>query len=341
MQAVFFLGIDVSKNSLSAHLRAQSKDNPLWSNKNVPNTEGGFRLIEETALKKIRKLCNEPFTVAIGMESPGVYGERLAHYFYGRGGFAVYVLNPAAVRSFARSAMARNKNDSADAGAIASYMLLAMPERIVAPWAAPLPEESLLNGLSRRRDELVSMRTMENNRLEKWKNKAEPSDEGLSSIERSVAFLEGEIKKIEAMIKGHIDSHPGIRKNTGLMRTIPGIGETCSVVIESQTNGLSKFTKVRQLTAYAGLSVTEHASGTSVMKRPHIDKRGNSRIRRVLYMCAVSAIRANPVIKDFYSRLLGRGKCKKLAIVACMRKLLHIIWGVVKHGRAFSPECSS
>jgi transposase len=240
-----------------------------------------------------------------------------------------------AVRSFAKSTMAKNKNDSADAHVIASYLSVAAHENIALPWIAPSAEERALNAMSKRREELILMLTEERNRLEKLKNQAKPSEEMLQSVMRSINFLSCEVKLIEDEIESHLRKNPGVRNNVELMRTIPGIGDVASVVIESETNGLNKFTKVRQLTAYVGLSPEEHTSGASVFKRGQISRRGNARIRHVLYMCAISAIRFNPVIKDFYERLVGRGKNKKVAIVACMRKLLHIIWGVVKKGKAF------
>ncbi|MFA7366533.1 MAG: transposase, partial [Synergistaceae bacterium] len=81
----------------------------------------------------------------------------------------------------------------------------------------------------------------------------------------------------------------------------------------------------------------EHSSGTSVFKKSKISRRGNSRIRHHLYMATLAAARVNPVIKEVYERLLHRGTCKKLAFVACMRKMLHIIWGVMKNRKHFDP----
>jgi transposase len=340
LPAIFYLGVDVSKKHLSVNLRDPSKDNPLWTNKSIPNTDIGFALIEDTVAKRISKFCKGPFKVAIGMESTGVYGEKLAYYFNGRQsrGFTVYVLNPMAVKSFARSAMAKNKNDAADAQAIASYLSVAIPNRTIMPWVAPTEEEAALNSLSKRREELVAMRAEERNHLEKLMNGANASDEALGSVHRFIDFLDCEIKHIEKEIERHVCKHPGMKIDVDLLRSIPGIGEAASVVIESETCGLSKFSRVRQLTAYVGLSPEEHTSGTSVYRHSHISKRGSARIRRVLYMCAMSAIRSNPIIKIFYERLVARGKCKKLAIVACMRKLLHIIWGVLKKGVCFDPE---
>jgi transposase len=342
LSVIFYLGVDVSKKTLSVCLKDTRKDNALWTNKSVSNDANGFAVIADTAMKKIAKGCTEPFTVAIGMESTGVYGERLAYYFHEHQSenFTVYVLNPKAVSAFAQSAMIKNKNDVVDAQAIASYMSVAIPGKTVFPWVAPSEEEALLNALSRRREELVNMRTEEINRLEKQENKANASDDVVESVQRSIEYLDNEILQIEKRIRDHVDKNPGMKSNIELMRSIPGIGEVTSVVIEGETGGLNRFSSARQLTAYVGLSPVEHTSGTSVHKRSHISKRGNSRIRKVLYMCAMVAVQVNPTVRNFYERMVARGKNKKLAIVACMRKLLHILWGVVKHHKEFEPAYS-
>ncbi|GHV42692.1 IS110 family transposase [Synergistales bacterium] len=339
MSVMFYLGVDVSKKTLSVYLKDTRKDNAVWTNKSVSNDEKGFAVIADTVIKKISKVCTEPFTVAIGMESTGVYGERLAYYFqeHMSENFTVYVLNPMAVHSFAKSSMTKNKNDAVDAQVIASYMSMAIPGKIVSPWIAPSEDEVILNALSKRREELVGMRTEEQNRLEKQENKANSSDDVVGSVQRSIEYLDDEITRIEKGIRDHVDKNPGMKNDLDLMRSIPGIGDVTSVVIESETGGLSNFSSARQLTAYVGLSPVEHTSGTSVYKRSHISKRGNARIRHVLYMCAMVAVRVNPMIRSFYERLVARGKSKKLAIVACMRKLLHILWSVIKHNRKFDP----
>lgn len=341
MSDVFFLGVDVAKQTLAVNLKDPCKENALWTNKSVPNNEKGFALIAETVRKKILAKGNkQPFRIVIGMESTGVYGERLAYYFHDLRdeGFTVYVLNPAAVRNFAKSAMTKNKNDSVDAQVIAFYLSVAVPQHIVAPWIPPTEEEVRLRELSKRREELIQTRTEEVGRLEKHQSRVNAPVVVVESVENLIHHLNEEIDAIEKEISNHIDRHPDLKKDVDLMRSIPGVGDVSSVVIQSETGGLSKFSKVRQLIAYIGLAPEEFSSGSSVYKRSHISRKGNSRIRSVLYMCALSASRSNPVIKEFYERLVARGKCKKVAIVACMRKLVCIIWGVVKNATAFDPE---
>ena len=107
--------------------------------------------------------------------------------------------------------------------------------------------------------------------------------------------------------------------------------------LQGESDGLINFASVKGLVSFVGIAPREHTSGTSVFKRSKISRRGNTRIRHHLYMATLVAARVNPVIKEFYERLLNRGKCKKLALVACMRKMLHIIWGVMKNRKRFDP----
>lgn len=340
MSDVFYLGVDVAKKTLAVSLKDPIKENPLWTNKSVSNDEKGFASIADKTTKIIiDKGYKQPFTIVIGMESTGVYGERLAHYFDAlRDRFVVYVLNPSAVHSFAQSSMVKNKNDSVDAKIIASFLEFAVPKKLVAPWLPPTTDEVRLQELSKRREELIHTRTAETNRLEKHLFRVNSPNVVVESVKNLILHLENEIKAIEKEISDHVDRHPDLKKDIELMQSIPGIGETTPIVIQSETGGLSRFSEVRQLIAYVGLAPREFSSGSSVYRHSHISKRGNSRIRSVLYMCAMSAIKWNPVITAFYRELLARGKCKKVAIVACMRKLLCIVWGVVKNAKAFDPK---
>lgn len=338
MSAAFYLGVDVSKDSLAVALKETLTGNTLWANKSIHNTEKGFSMLAETVLKKTRNQgYGDSCAIAIGMESTGIYGERLAYYFSEKSaaGFSVYILNPAAVRSFAKSAMTKNKNDATDAHVIASYMSVAIPQNIVSPWTAPSKTSDFLNSMSKRREELVRMRAIELNRVEKLKNKVNPHEEIFESVNKLIAYLSEEIKCVEKKIETHIIENPDIKNDLELMRSIPGIGTVASVIIYGETGGLRNFKNAKQLTAFAGLAPEEFSSGSSVYKKARISKKGNARIRRVLYLCAMAGIRYNSAIKDFYTRLTSAGKSRKIAIVACMRKLLHIIWGVIKHSKAF------
>ncbi len=142
--------------------------------------------------------------------------------------------------------------------------------------------------------------------------------------------LNQEKKRLEDLIKQHIDQDPTLKHNKELLETIPGVGEVISrhmcLVIGRRT-----FKSASQCAAFLGLIPVQHESGSSIKGRPRLSKAGDAIIRAKLYMAAVVSIRHNPDIKRQYERLLKSGKSKLCAIGAAMRKLVHICFGVLKH----------
>ena len=340
MSLMFFLGVDVSKKTLSVVL-TDHKDKKLWSNKSISNDEPGFNKLVEAVIKNVsRKAGNEDYSISAGMEATGIYGEQLAYFLSEHshnGRIVTYVLNPATVKAFGDSVMIPNKNDSSDAQLIASYLSMAIIKGQISPWKAPSPEGRILKELSRRRDELTGLLVSECNRLEKLECMREPSEVIVGSVKEHICYLKDSIRSLEKAIEDHIDDDLRMRDDIELLRSIPGIGEVTSVTLQGESDGLINFTSVKGLVSFVGIAPSEHTSGTSVFKRSKISRHGNARIRHHLYMATLSATQVNPVIKEFYERLQKRGKCKKLALVACMRKMLHIIWGVMKNRESFDP----
>ena len=341
MSAAFYLGVDVSKNSLAVTLIDQ-RDKILWSNKSIANTTVGFEKLAEQVLKHASKKSNgQSFIVYLGMESTGVYGEQLAYFFHdhnSEGRFALYVLNPMAVRAYAKASMELNKNDATDARVIASYLSVAVAKEQVRPWVAPSEEERRLRALSRRRGELVALLIAEKNRLEKLENMALPSEEVVRSVKEHIQYLQDAITALDTDISDHISRYPKLSENDELLQSIAGIGKVTSATLLGEVGDLSQFSTVKQFTSFTGLAPMEFSSGSSVWKRSKISRRGNARIRQCLYMAVMIAVRINPVLRRFYEHLLEQGKCKKVALVACMRKMLHLIWGVLKNRSLFDPQ---
>jgi len=341
VSVIFHLGVDVSKSSLAVALIDQ-QDKIVWSNKSIPNTPNGFKKLAEQALKHaVKKGGEQDVAIALGLESTGVYGERLVYFFHEydqESRFVPYVLNPMAVRSYAKACMEANKNDPTDARVIASFLAVAIAKGNATPWAPPSEEERILRALSRRREELVHLLTSEKNRREKLNHMANPADEVVKSVGELIQYLETAIEAIESDINDHIDVHPDLKQNDELLRSIPGAGEVTSAAILGEAGDLSRFEGVKQFTSFVGIAPVEYSSGSSVSRHTRISKRGNTQIRHYLYMAAMIAVRVNPVIREFYKRLLERSKGKKVALVACMRKLLHLIWGVLKNQCKFDPQ---
>lgn len=156
-------------------------------------------------------------------------------------------------------------------------------------------------------------------------------------MESRIHFFEAQIQELEKEISSIIDSSKKLHKQQKLLLSIPGIGTTTANAILAEIPDISKFKSAKQLVAFAGLVPREQSSGTLV-GRTRMSKVGSSRLRKILYMPAVSAKRYNPVIIALSARIESSGKSKMVAIGAAMRKLMHIIFGILKSGRVFNKH---
>ena len=333
----FYIGVDVSKKSLSVAL-VDAQDKILWKNKSISNNVSGFKTIISKVLQSAsRESSDQTFEIAAGLENTGVYGEKLCHFLYenGNGRFTVYVLAPKPVRSFAEISKEYNKNDDTDAKLIASYLCVAIMKNKLTPWTPPEPRDEHLKFLCRRREELLHLRTQESNRLEKVLNMGTNYPDLEQSVRNHLKYLEDEIRSIEEKIKEDINHSSTCKEDDKLLQSITGVGRVLSSTFLAEIGDIKRYKSAKQIVAFVGLAPREYTSGTSVHKRSKISKRGRGRIRGCLFMAVMVATRFNPVIREFYKRLLERGKSKMLSLHACMRKLLHIMYGVLKSRSTF------
>ena len=152
------------------------------------------------------------------------------------------------------------------------------------------------------------------------------------------ASLEHELAEIERKIKELVAGRETLKKRFELLQSIPGIGPVCAEAILFETGGFARFARVAEAVAFAGLSPRERSSGASTRGRASISRQGNSRLRRLLYLPAMAAKRCNPVVARLARRLEAKGKPGKVVLCACMKKLLQIAFGVLKHGKDFDPN---
>lgn len=309
------IGIDVDKQQLHVALVVDGK---LRERKVFKNTAAGRALLA--------RWCAKHGAERICMEATGPYSGPVAYALH-EAGLPVVVCNPRAIRHYASAMSWHNKTDRADAVAIARYAESARPDL----WSPPPAEYRQLCALVRRSNQLQEMRTQEKNRLE---------DESLDafcleSIMRSLRAIESEQKALWEEIQSLVKGNAELKEQVRLLCTIPGVSvRTACAILGEMATGVP-FTSATQLCSYAGLYPRIKESG-QFAGRSLLCKRGNSRLRRALYMPAVVAIKHNPIIKEFYEKLLQNSKSKKAALVACMRKLLAICYGVLSHRAAFS-----
>lgn len=311
------LGIDIAKQRVEVALLVDGKA----KNKTFKNTMEGFE-----ALSFWLKKLGIPKVHAC-LEATGNYGEDLAMYLH-EAGHSVSIVNPARIKGFAQSELIRTKTDKIDAGIIARFCLAMKPEI----WIPPSQEIRVLRALVRRADSLIDMLTQEKNRL------GTAHESVISLIKDHMDYLNREIKIVRNQIADLIDENPKLRRKKELLGSIPGIGKATIAVILAELDNLEKFNHVRELVAFIGLAPRETLSGSSIKGKPRLCKVGHARFRKALYMPALVSIQCNPVMIAFYNRLKEKGKNGKVIVCAIMRKLVHIIFGILKSGKKFDPN---
>ena len=260
------------------------------------------------------------------METTGVYGRDLAR-FLAQQQILISVVNPAQIHAFGKTELTRAKTDKADARLIARYCRMHRP----APWVPPAEEIVTLQALVQRLEDLLALQTMENSRLEAAEGSAR------KSVEAVLEFVHQQIEMVRLQIEIHIDKHPDLKNQQELLSSIPGIGDNTAATLLAFLSPLERFHSAKQVVAYAGLNPRIRQSGQWAGKTP-IAKAGNALLRKSLYLPAVVAKRHNPIIASFCDRLLARGKRPMQVVVAAMRKLLHLAFGVLKSGKPFNPK---
>jgi transposase len=312
------LGIDIAKNKFDAALLCEGK----YRTHVFDNTDVGHSQL----LAWLQKFAVDGTHACL--EATGEYGTALA-VFLADHNVAVRVVNPTQIKGFAQSELSRTKTDKTDAKIIARFCQAHQPP----VWQPPPPSVRELQILVRRLDALNEIFRMEANRLQT----AHPLVAG--SIQEHLEQLEHQVALMRGLIKKHIENHPDLREKRDLLETIPGVGDaTIMQILTFLTTQTQPFRHAKQVAAFLGLNPQQHTSGGSVKWKARLSKTGDSRLRTALYMPAIMAMRWNPVIRAFSQRLLATGKPKMVVVGACMRKLVHIIFGVLKSGTPFSLE---
>lgn len=312
-----FVGIDISKRKFDVVILRNSK----LKHKSFPNDKAGFQLF-------LQWLHRQKVNAAhVCMESTNIYGEALAEYLFDNG-YVVSIVNPARIKGFAQSELARTKTDKSDAARIARFCAAMQP----AAWSPDPLEIRQLRALVRRLDSLVEMRQQEINRLHV------AQDIVVSHLEEHIAYLDQQIRETKNKINDHIDNHPDLKNKKALLDSIPGIGEATINVILAEFAHIAKFKSAKALAAFIGVAPKEKQSGSSVRGRTSLSKTGRSKLRKAFFMPALVALRYNPILIAMKQRLTDAGKSKMAIVGAAMRKLVHLIYGVLKSGQPFDAN---
>ena len=319
---MFFMGIDVSKDKLDVCLLAdETRPTAIFD-----NTKDGWKSLRNWLKKRAKKQSGH-----ICLEATGRYGDGVTMFLH-EAGYIVSVVNPNMIKQFGGSQLTRNKTDQIDALLIAEFCQERHQKLTV--WIPPSPQQTRLTQLSRHLEDLEKMRQQEKNRLASGSH--EPDVQ--RRLTEHIAFIEAQINEVKQTIDEHIDQHPDLREKRDLMVSIKGIGKLTAAKLLAEIRNIADFDSPNQLVAFAGLNPKQRKSGKSVRGKSRLSKMGHASIRAALYMPAISAKNFNPIMQPLVERLTQRGHCKMSIIGAVMRKLLHLVYGILKSGQPFDPN---
>lgn len=305
-----FVGIDVSKGRLDVAVRPTSES---WQ---VSNDTAG-----------VEALCERLKSFSVGLivlEATGGY-ESAAVAAMGSAGLPVVVVNPRQVRDFAKSTGKLAKTDSLDAEILALFAERVRPEVRELTTEAAQELEDLLS----RRRQILEMLGAERNRLEHARGAVR------KDLTEHIRYLEKRLVKVDTELEQRIRESPFWRAKEDLLRSVPGVGPIVSRTLIAELPELGRLTR-QEIAALVGVAPLNRDSGRWRGKRSTWG--GRASIRAVLYMAAIVGVRRNAALRQFYQRLRGAGKPAKVALVACMRKLLVILNSMVRQNRPWSPE---
>jgi transposase len=306
-----FVGIDVSKNRLDIAIR------PGEVQFRESNDDSGIQALIPRLLSLKPRL--------ILLEATGGY-EILAAAALRQAGLPAHIINPRQVRDFARSVGRLAKTDKIDAQVLAQFAEALKPD--LRPW--PDDQQQELAALMSRRRQLVEMLVMEKNRLSMTL-----SPRVRKSLHTNLQSLQDQLQKLEHDLDDFIRQSPIWLEKVQLLQSVPGIGPLTSQSLLAWVPELGTLNR-KKIAALIGLAPFNRDSGQLRGKRTVWG--GRARVRPPLYMATVTACRVNPVIRAFYLRLLAAGKSKKLALTACMRKLLTILNAIINQQQPWCPH---
>jgi transposase len=331
MPSKLYVGVDIAQAKLDAAMWQSAPGTGLGQFANCP---ADFAVLAE----RLQALLPAPDAqIMLVLEPTGGYELGLVAYAY-RQGWQVCLPNPKQVRDFAKSQGRRAKTDRQDALLLAQFGAEQQP----APQAELPAAIQELAELLHRRDDLLQLKRSETNRLLGLQQRPHPSAAVLHSLERTIAALEAELTAIEQALDDLVRHDPDLHREAKRLRSVPGVGEKNVLPIlllfyrwRARTGGRGT---PKGLVAFAGLDPQPYDSGRSVHKRAAISKMGDRPVRHYLYMGALGGVRGHNALRQFYQRLVSRGKAKRLALVAAAHKILIWAWAVFDSGVDFDPS---
>lgn len=325
------VGIDVSKATWAVSDWMDGRGEELAG---ATNDRDGFKALTKTLNAAKRRLgCD---SIHVTVEPTAGYETFLVVSAYGLG-WQVSVVHPSRVRDWARGEGVRAKQDQLDATQLAHFGAEKQPPL----WEPPPQALSDLTALMSRRIDLATDLRQEQNRQSSFKLRQKLPESITTSFKTLERALQEELDRIDAAIRDLMDKHPPFKDESKRLDEIPGVGKRTLPILLMTVDRWRHLTRgigsSNGIVAYVGLDPKTNTSGERKRARQPISRKGNSAVRAALYMAALGAISGKNCIHAYYDAMVARGKKKKVALVACARKILTWAWAIISSGRRFDP----
>jgi len=328
----YSIGLDISAKTIHACISTidAAQKVTVKSSCKIDNALSGFKQLDEW-VKRHRREKDVPLVVS--MEATGVYYENCALYLFKRG-YAVSVLLPNKAKKWLQSEGLKSKNDKIDAQGLSKMGA----EKALELWQPAAEYYYELRALTRQRQSLQEMKTSVNNQLHAEEHGMYQNKLVIKQLKQQIAFIEKQIAALEPVIEAHIAADKEVAAKVGNICRIQGLGIQTVAVILAETNGFLLFKNTPQLVSYTGYDVIENQSGDHKGKTK-ISKKGNSRIRRALFMPAFNMVKfkQTPFV-DLYKRTFDKHGLKMKSYVAVQKKLLVLIYALWKNNAAYNID---
>jgi transposase len=326
----YSVGIDVSMKDFACCLSVinDEQDVKVKASHKFANTQTGFVEL----LEWIKRHQKEELPITFIMEATGVYHEALAWFLHSKER-PVSILLPNKAKSFLKANGAKSKNDSIDARGLAQIGA----EKKLDLWIPPSKQLYALRAYTRQYQSVTEMHTSMCNQLHSIQHGQFQDKAIIKQLQRTIKLFEKQLKEMEGIMAKVIKADPLLNQHYQNISAIKGIGLISFSVIAAETNGFILFENAASLVSYAGYDVVENQSGRHT-GRTKISKKGNSRIRRILHMPALCAVRDDqPQFKALFERIYDRTKIKMKGYVAVQKKLLVMIYYLWKKIERYDP----
>jgi transposase len=323
------IGVDIAKNDFKVVFSTldETFQKKIVACRTFTNTFNGCKdFLQWANLKK-----NNALALHVTTEATGVYHELLCYYLCKHSDVKIHVVLPNLSKRFGQSLGTKSKTDEIDAKILAQMGL----ERDLMDWRPINKDLLFLKQLTRERDSFICSKTAATNRLHAQTHQGFPCKFTIGKITEHVTFLSKQVHEIEQEIKSFVNGDEGLKRKISFLTSIPGVGLITAVTVVAETGGFESFTSIKQLTSYAGLDVVVRESGKWKGKSK-ISKKGNSYIRKSLFMPALSTPRYSAKMNEFYERISTKNGAKMAGVVAVQRKLLGLMYTLWKNEQVYA-----